>query len=386
MNILYLGDAGSWHNALWVQHFCESEEHNVYLFSDKNYQGNKVKFPKGCTIIESGGLLGKMLHLLKQDSPKMRHINKVLSLYYFRYLVNRLIKQLKIDIVHCHSLYYGYIGTGVPTNIPVVFTPLGTSIIVHAQKPGYYKKMAKAAFSRADIVTNDSKILQRAGYAVGAKKEGNFIIQFGVDQKLCKPYQSSIREEYGVPQDTLLLFSPRAIDPLYNIDTILDSLALLKNANIKFKCMFTYAFGNDNFAILKEQAERLGVQEHLIWLGFRPYEKMPDVYNAADIAISVPSSDSSPKSVYEAMSCKVPTILSILPWSSEILQEGRDFIGVEVRNSRALADAIQMLANDKERASQIAENGYKQAKANFSYDLNIRKMEQVMLQAISDKS
>ena len=378
MNILYLGDSSSWHNALWVKYFCENSEHNVYLFSDYDKQKKQIPLPENIKIIHSSGVFGFLLNFLGLSSSKLRHINKVLSVPLFRWFIIRIINEYDIDVVHCHSLYYGYLGAGIGKNTPVVFTPLGSSIIIHAQQQGYYQKMAREAFKRADLVTNDSLNLQNKGYLVGGSAEKSHIIQFGVDQTLFKPGSSGLREELDIPSDTLLLFSPRAIDALYNIDVILQGLAILKQKGVKFRCMFTYAFGNENYKKLLDLAADLEITEELVWLGFRNYEDMPQVYNAADIVISVPSSDSSPKSVYEAMSCRKPVILSELPWSSEILKSGKDFLGVQVRNSEQIAGRIEELMGSDQKRTEIAENGYQQAVTHFGYHDNMKKMESLM--------
>jgi len=386
MNILYLGDSSSWHNALWVKFFCEKDEHNVYLFSDFDKSKKTLKLPSSLSIIHSAGILGWWLNLFGIHSRKLHHLNKVLSNWWFRFIIRRAIKKHNIDIVHCHSLYYGYLGAGIPANIPVVFTPLGSSIIIHAQKPGYYQNMARAAFARADVVTNDSLKLQDMGCKVGATQNNNKIVQFGVDQTIFKPKSSSLRQELNISADELLLFSPRAIDSLYNIDIILDALALLKRQGVVFKCMFTYAFGNENYAKLCAQAEQLGIVDNLVWLGFMQYDEMPEAYNASDIVISVPSSDSSPKSVYEAMSCRKPVVLTELAWSKEILRSGEDFLGVEVRDAKQIAERIVQLNDAPQLLNLIAENGYQQAIKHFGYHDNMQKMEKIMSEAISAKA
>ena len=58
-------------------------------------------------------------------------------------------------------------------------------------------------------------------------------------------------------------------------------------------------------------------------LGNVPVERMPDVYRAADVVVSIPSSDSSPRSVWEALACGRPVVVSDLPWAREELAHGR---------------------------------------------------------------
>ena len=56
----------------------------------------------------------------------------------------------------------------------------------------------------------------------------------------------------------------------------------------------------------------------MIFTGRLDHNKEIKYYYAdADVCVSIPSSDSSPFSVYEAMATKTPVIVSDLPWVSE---------------------------------------------------------------------
>ena len=126
-------------------------------------------------------------------------------------------------------------------------------------------------------------------------------------------YMSSIASAFlGLYSFTLPNTPPKlGSNEKLNIREILglDALSMLKDKGYGIKCMFSYAFGDNYLSFLKEQIIRLDINDNVIWLGYLDYEQMAEHYNAADIIISIPSSDSSPKSVYEAMFCKKPVIV-----------------------------------------------------------------------------
>ena len=116
--------------------------------------------------------------------------------------------------------------------------------------------------------------------------------------------------------------------------------------------------------------------------GYIKYEKMQLYYNAADLVISVPSSDSSPKSVYEAMFCGKPVIISDLPWSYELLEELDCVLRVDVKNPVQLAQAIKSLIDDNELLQALSKNSLLLAHKFFDYDINMKKMEAIMLSTL----
>lgn len=376
MKILYLASASDWHVDLWTSYFIDS--HDVFLFSDKEAYLLDEGY-QGVTVVQSEGYFGAMLNRVKSSSHKLFQLNKIFSVKYFAKQIQQLVKDNGIEVIHAHSLYFGYLASFLPRGIPVIFTPMGSDIILHAQDNFLYRHMAKRAFSRADIVTGDSKLLQSQGYKVGASRKKNFIIQNGVDTNIFYPRDSGIKPKYGVSDDEVLLFSPRAITPNYNIDTIIESLALMRDDGRDVKCLFSFAFGGEYYDSLKRLVKKLELDDHVIWLGRLSYEEMADHYNGADIILSVPTSDSSPKSVYEAMFCRKPVIVSDIPWSSEILSDS-DCIRVAPKSSSCLSKAVVSILDDPKYGDSIAESAYQTALHNFCYSENMAKMEELMLE------
>ena len=380
MKILYLSSSSDWHIDLWAQYF--SKNYSVYLFSDKENYLDDQSF-EGVAVNHSAGLLGGILNFFGIKSHKLFQINKLISAKYYAFRVDALIKSENIDVVHAHNLYYGYVASFLKTKVPVVFTPMGSDIIIHAQNNFIYKHMANRAFFKAVVVTGDSLLVQKRGYEVGAKAEGNYIIQNGVDSSIFYPKGNSLKNDFHIGKDEFLFFSPRAITPLYNIDIILDALHALKKSNHRFKCMFSFAFGGPYYLELKHKATMLGLDDYVIWLGYVKYEDMQLYYNASDLVISVPSSDSSPKSVYEAMFCGKPVIISDLEWSHELLDELECVCRVDVRNAGQLSNSITRLISDSRFSEKITKNSLQIAHKNFDYEVNMAKMEYIMLEIIS---
>ena len=375
MNILFVGCSSCWHTAEWINFFAE--EHSVILFSDKKVNLPKQSHDQRISVIESSGLLGWLSNFFRINSSKFRHLNKFISLYFFRYKIMKILKEYNIDVIHAHSLYYGYLSS-FQNKIPLVFTPMGSDIIIAAQKIKYYRKMAQRAFKFSTVITGDSKLLQKKGYEIGASISNNYIIQNGVDSTKFYPFSTQIKHNLGLQSDDLLLFSPRALDPNYNIDVIIDALALLKDRVDNFKCIFAYAFGGEYFKSLVVKTESLGLTKNIHWLGFTKYQDMPLYYNAADIVISIPTSDSSPKSVYESMFCSSSVIVSDIDWVYEILDAEDCVVKINHRDPKSLASSITNLYLDKEKRSHLERKSLRVAKKHFDYKDNMLKMSNII--------
>jgi glycosyltransferase involved in cell wall biosynthesis len=93
---------------------------------------------------------------------------------------------------------------------------------------------------------------------------------------------------------------------------------------------------------------------HLI--GRVPYERMADYYRVADVCVSISSSDSSPRSVWEAMGAGCACVLSDLPWVTELLVPGRDALTVPIA-ATDVAEAIIRLLTEPALRDELAANG-----------------------------
>jgi glycosyltransferase involved in cell wall biosynthesis len=381
MNILFLGNKGDFHVDAWTKYFIKNN--SVHLFSENSSLLKNRSF-KGVKVHLHNGLLGLIINFFKIDSKSLLHFNKLVSIKIFANHIRTIILKESIDIIHCHSLFYGFLSSFVKTKVPIIFTPMGSDIIIHAHKNRFYNYMAKRTFNACQIVTGDSKLIQRKGIALGASKLNNYVIQNGVDSNIFFPENNSIKKKFGLSKDDLLLFSPRAIDPLYNIDIIIDSIAILVNKKINVKCMFSYAFGDNYLQSLKSKVEHYGILDNIIWLGYLSYEQMAKFYNAADIIISIPKSDSSPRSVYEGMFCEKPVIVSDLEWSHEFLEKDSVY-RIKTVSGETLSSAIEKLNNNKNQSLKISNNAKYIAKKYFEYDTNMQKMETVMKNFIKNQ-
>ena len=72
--------------------------------------------------------------------------------------------------------------------------------------------------------------------------------------------------------------------------------------------------------------------------------------------MSIPRSDSSPRSVWEAMGCGCPCVLSDLPWTSELIEPGRHALVVEPQPGPT-AEALERVLTDPALAARLRAEG-----------------------------
>jgi glycosyltransferase involved in cell wall biosynthesis len=184
------------------------------------------------------------------------------------------------------------------------------------------------------------------------------LVNWGVDLATFAPVNGerpAVRDELGLGPGPVIL-SPRSLTPVYNPDTILDAFALVTRGRPDAQLVLKH-MGVDDPGLRGTADARVQVVGHV------PHERMARYYQAADVCVSIPSSDSSPRSVWEAMACGCPVVVSDLPWVHELIAAERDALVVPV-DASAVAGALARVLADQELAQRLAGRGRALAEAH----------------------
>lgn len=364
MRICFFAADNSWHMPIWVKYFVE-RKHDVHLIT--------IKAPEDTPRVE---LPGVKIHYLPPKISKIRYIGSLLAFPTRIISLRRMIKNIRPDIVNAVDMEFGIWGalSGVH---PFVMTPHGSDVIVLPKKSKIAKWKNRFIFKFADVVTGDSEVCLNAAIEGGAPAYNAYIVQWGVDfDKFNINIDGSlIRRRYdltGLP----VIFSPRGFSEIYNIDTIIRSIPLVLERLPNAKFLFCYHFTQQE-KYLKRLVTDLGVTQSVIFVGFVSEDEMPYYMAASDICVSVSSSDSSPRSVYEAMACGVPVILSDLPWWKGMLTPKKNALIVPIKDHEALAQAIIKLYNDRDLRKEITEENFRFVSEMLDSQKHREKLESI---------
>ena len=131
-------------------------------------------------------------------------------------------------------------------------------------------------------------------------------------------------------------------------------------------------------------ASRLGITERCVFVGTRPHEEIPLWLGAADCLVLPSLSEGIPNVLREAMICRVPIIATPVGGIPEIIKDRQTGILVPVRDSTALAHAIQDVLNpSSDFLSEMVDRADNAAK-NMAWETNARQMIAVYQDALAE--
>jgi glycosyltransferase involved in cell wall biosynthesis len=357
MRLCFISNPNSTHTRRWVGWFAK-RGHTVCLLADVPLQDSWPEAP----VIDLSQ---------KFYAPIVRF--PIWAVW-----LRRFLHQWRPDILHAHRVNSaGWLAAASGFH-PMVVTPWGSDLNLLPQRSRLARWLTHFVLVRADLVTADALDLLQTARHYGANPACLHLVQWGVDLEHFHPGKAdlNLRAELGISEGAVIL-SPRAVDPVYNLDIIIQAMQAVREALPGAMLVLReYNTDRDYKRKLDELISRLGLGEVVRWLGrVEPYERLADVYRLADVVVSVPTSDSTPVSILEALACGSAVITTDLPALREWLTPGENGLMVPVRDPEALAAAICQLMTNPSLAKRFRKIGPTIVEERANHQMEMEKME-----------
>ena len=257
--------------------------------------------------------------------------------------IRGLLRELAPDVVHAHWVPGFAFFAALAGARPLVAMAWGSDVL--RARPAQ-TLASRVALRRADLAMADSQALLDRVKALGARR--CVLVNWGVDLSLFRPGdRSALKASLGLGDGPVVL-SPRSLMPVYNPRTIVDAFADVAAERDDVQLVLKH------MGVVREDLGPLPERVHVV--SNVDYARMPAYYAAADVCVSIASSDSAPRSVFEAMACGTTCVLSDLPWVHEQIADEREALIVPIERD-AVARAIRRLLDDRSLADGMARRG-----------------------------
>lgn len=294
--------------------------------------------------------------------------------------IKQLLQEIKPDIVFSHEsrqgmtavpalykkrLKYRYVVDQHDFYHPIPNYPLHKRILRWADYNLFRKRIVSFNLKRADkiiAVTEETK-----NFLVKKHKIKNVdLIPLGVDADLWKfdlKNREKIRGKYGVKKNETLLIFSGTIFKRKRLELLIGALKETDNKNLK---LFVTGDGDKGYIeSLREEVNRLGLKDRIIFTGLIPRKNLPKYFSAADIGIW-PGNNSV--AIIEGMACRLPIIMVDLQLGHLVKANGFKFRDGDKRELVSILNKIKGAD-----LKGMGENSCKTAVENYSYDAIARK-------------
>jgi glycosyltransferase involved in cell wall biosynthesis len=359
LRLAFLADPNSVHTRRWLSYFAE-RGHDVHLLD--GYQAAIAPGLHERIQVHSYSAHGRL------RIPFLSSLQGRISL-------RRALKRLRPDVLHAHYLSrYGW-QARLSGFHPYVISPWGSDLFVTPRTSRRARWWARATLRGADLVTVVSEPMRAAVIEAGARPDLVEPIQFGVDTQRFSPgaVEGGLAERLALGE-ARVIFSSRAMRPIYNQETVIDAFAELPADTI---LVLTARNADPGYlAAVRSRIQRLGLQDRARILDEVTEADLPNLLRLAAVVVSVPASDGFPVSVLEAMASGTPVVATDLPPIRPVLGPIAPDLLVPVGDRDALATAMRIaLEMEPARRAGLASALRDYAVRVADYEANMQRME-----------
>jgi glycosyltransferase involved in cell wall biosynthesis len=277
----------------------------------------------------------------------------------------RVIREEGICLVHAHefdAIVHGAMAACL-AGIPIVATIHGKNYFWEKLR----RRLAYRLVSRYARMVAVSEDLKRFVARSTGIKEGRLnVIYNGVETlSVCDSKEiPKSKEELGLPPNKRVVGVVGSLYPVKGHKYLLNAVpAILQECP---ETVFLLIGKGGLEAQLKQQANRLNIEDHVRFLGLR--DDIPKLLALMDVFVLSSLSEGLSMSILEAMMAGKPIVATNVGGNAELIVNGESGFLVPSENSETLASSIVSLLKDVGRAMQFGENGRRRATSFFSHD------------------
>lgn len=361
LTLAYLADPNSVHTRRWLGFFA-ARGHYVHLLTGTDDEV-RDDLPDGVT-----------LHRYPRfGSRRLPFISSLQG----RHALRSLLNDLQPDILHGHYLTRHGWHARLSGFHPCVISPWGSDLFVTPRESLRARIWAGLTLRGADLVTVVSEHMRGAVRARGVQPDRIEMVHFGVDTKR---FDAADRDPARLSHlglgDRPVLFSPRAIRPIYRQDVVIDAFT---DSGADATLVLT-ARNADPATLerIRARTKEAGVDGRIRVIDDITDDDMLTLFQQAEIVVSVPESDAIPISVLEAMACARPVIASDLPGLRELLEPTEPGLLVPVGDAAATANAMRRILDQSPAERAALGNSLRSRVVTYAdRQTNMERMEEL---------
>jgi glycosyltransferase involved in cell wall biosynthesis len=210
------------------------------------------------------------------------------------------------------------------------------------------------------------------------------VIHNGVDIKKFQPAQDKrkIKSELGFNPDDIAIVSVGRLYARKGLFTLIESMPAVVKRFPNAKFIISGKGQSDEMQKLIAHATKLGVIGNIIFTGYYPDQKLPKLYQAADVFAFSTFYEHHPFAVLEALSTGLPVVTTTVGGIPETIQTGKNGFLVKPFDEKAFADRILYLLEHKEFASEMGAAARKTVVEQLDWRIVVKDAMKVYDQAL----
>ncbi|MGH9410008.1 MAG: glycosyltransferase, partial [Vicinamibacterales bacterium] len=263
---------------------------------------------------------------------------------------------------------YGRLATVFRRNVRVVYTEHGRlSDAPPSMKRRMVNPWLQASGQHICAVSED---LKNYMVASGFTREAIRVVYNGIDVRgLCDPNGRSRVAALGVPVDALIVGTIARLDPVKNLETLIEALAHTHRTTLLQPHAVIVGAG-PQLAALERLAGARGLGAFVHFAGHREdaREWLPEF----DLFVNSSISEGVSLTILEAMAAALPIVATAVGGTPEVIVNGSTGVLVPARDPAQLARAAAQILSDPDRRREMGRAARSRVETLFTLDRMVR--------------
>ncbi len=297
-----------------------------------------------------------------------------------------IFKEVNPHIVHTHS--WGTLVEGI-----LAARWARVPIVIHGEHGTFHKDfkrkwVQKIFFALTDQILSVSALLaDQLSRDLGIKRSRILPVLNGVDVRKFAPdaaKRKQYREQWNFGESDVLIGTVGRPMKVKNHQLMIRALKRLRDQGYPVHFVIV---GDTPLGSLKDElvalAQSLAVADRVHFLGFQ--SDIPGYLNMFDIFVLPSLSEGCSNVIQEAMATGLPIVASRVGGNPELVQHGETGLLFESNSVEALAQALQILLDNPQKAKTLGENALRRAREAFSLEKMVQNYETVYFRLLQEK-
>lgn len=296
---------------------------------------------------------------------------KVLLLF-LKDIIKIFIK-FKPDVIHSmyviESLIMGTIGKLF--RVKSIFHSRGMDFNYFPFKSLKSNILARLSAKLNNIIITVSKVMKEDSIKLNIPQKKVITLYEGIDFSLFKPIDR-IRDLNKNPIEILHV---GRFNPEKRQDLIIEACKFLKDNGCTFHATIT------GYGVLENQLinliKKYKLEKSVSMIGYTDHNKIPNLMQKADVYVQPSLSEGMPISVLEAMSMKLPVILTRVGGMTELIQKDGGGILIRKNDKMQLYKAILFYINNPHMIEVHGKRNREFIEENFDWNLHAKRLFEI---------
>jgi glycosyltransferase involved in cell wall biosynthesis len=307
--------------------------------------------------------------------------------------LKQLDDQYHFDIIHLQNRFFPDFDTAALycrwKKKPFMMTihnarPVGISLPVTAGGLTYDWLVGRWPFAMADRIIAVSEWV-RGDIAKYRIDPGKIVpVHNGIDVREFRPSEArELRAKYGIGDDPMLLFVGRMITQK-GLPYLIDAMPQVLREYPRAK-LFLVGRGNA-LKGLRSKVAAMGLEKSVIFSGYLSEHELKEAYGTCDLFVLPSVWEVLPIAVLEAMSSGKPVVCTDAGGDREMVRDGVNGYVVPMRDSRALAEKVNLALSDPDMRSRMGAASRRIAEEEFDWKLIAARTKRVYEELLKERN